>query len=904
MQRRLPRSPILLALLPILFLIISCDQQPSFPNSAEPAASTETVSKTSQARATVDALDLETAKARKARISNIEYDALIDIASSQEEIVGEVNIQFDLANAASDLTLDFNDGSLSSVLVNGQAITNAYNGYFIELPAANLQPGANTVEIAYRVPYGHDGTGLHRFLDPEDSLTYMHSYLWPYYANRLLPSFDQPSLKANFSLRVIAPENWEVISMSPGTAQPASDGTRLWTFKQTPKIATYMFSLHAGPYKIWTDNSGEVPLRLMARQSLAKFVAAEEWLKTTQKGMTYYNDYFDIPYPFEKYDQLIVPEFNIGGMENAAAVTFTERYIQRQPSNREQRGNRAGTVLHELAHMWFGDLVTHDWWNGMWLNESFATQMATKSLTETTEFNDQWHSYFSVGKKRAYRRDSRVTTHPIEMPVARTDEFTLLFDGITYQKGGSALKQLQHRVGDENYRQGVSAYLKENAYGTTTLADFIGHQSKQSGIDLSDWSDEWLQTTGFNTLTVATLCAGEQLESIAITQTAPTDHPQLRTHSVDLALYNFDADDRLQTSALIPVLLEGALTSVEVPENQPCPAITNPNFNDWTFARFTLSAADETLLSEHLGDIADPLSRSMFLAGLYDKAMAGDMSIDAYVTQALNLASTEKNMVVLEQVTVSLVAAADMMQRILPKTDEFLLVVLDEIEQFAFGKSQIARTPDLKQLWFHTFLNTVATEKGLSTARSLLDGETKIDGVNLSPEDRWQILTILSRHNADGIAGLLATESESDPSDLGQRSLLSAHAAAPDLANKVHWVEELQNPQELSNLAKQRAVMAELFPASQTDLQLEVLEKVLSSLPAMSHEADPYFLTSYTSVLLTPMCKQQSSALMQATLDNYSDQLNPTALRFLREAHQADVECQLLRTTQVQNDAE
>jgi aminopeptidase N len=879
-----------LTILSVALLLMSCGR--------EMPAQTVDDSGIRDSRLAVDALDKNTADARKARISNLEYDALIDIAASEEEIVGELRIQFDLSDASSDLTLDFTGGTLSSMLVNGKAITDAYNGYYITLPAEQLQLGSNTVELAYRHPYGHDGTGLHRFVDPEDGLTYMHSYLWPYYANRLLPSFDQPSLKANFSMRVRAPESWSVFSMSPGTAQADPDDTRLWTFGKTPLIATYMFSLHAGPYKIWTDDSGDVPLRLMARQSLAEYVAVDEWFELTQGGMTFYGDYFDIPYPFGKYDQLIVPEFNIGGMENAAAVSFTEDFIQRQPSDRAQRERRAGVVLHELAHMWFGNLVTHDWWNGMWLNESFATQMATLALTETTEFTDKWHGYFTVSKKDAYQRDSRVTTHPVEMPVVSTDQFTMLFDAITYQKGGSVLKQLQHRVGRENYRQGVSAYLKENAFGTTELADFIGHQGKSAGADLSEWSDEWLLKPGFNTLTVETECDGEVLNSITITQSATTDQPQLRTHNVDLALYDFDADGSLVVAAAIPVLVVGERTSVAVPDGQPCPAIVNPNHNDWTFAKITLSGSDEALLSEHLGDVADPLSRSMFLAGLSDKAMAGGTSIAAYVRQALRLAETEENMRVLEQITVSLVGATNMMQRLRPETDAELPRLLREIEGFALQRSQLAETQDLKSLWFNTFLDVVASEAGLGTARALLDGEAEIDGIEISPEVRWQLLILLSRHDADDIAGLLAAEIEQDASDFGQRSLLSAQAAAPNLENKEKWVTELQNPQLLTSLAKRRAVINELFPPTQTDLQLQVLEKLLSSLPQMSREADAYFLKSYTEVLFTPMCRQESNALMQTALDDFSGQLNPTALRFIREAHQLDVECGSLRAAQ------
>ncbi|MDH5622161.1 MAG: aminopeptidase N, partial [Gammaproteobacteria bacterium] len=772
-----------------------------------------------------------------------------------------------------------------------------YNGYFITLPAGQLRPGANTVEIAYRRPYGSDGTGLHRYVDPEDGLTYLYTYLWPYYANRLLPSFDQPNLKASFSLRVLAPESWTVVSMNPGTAEPLDAGKQLWTFTTTPKIATYMFSLHAGPYAVWSDDSGNVPLRLMARQSLAAHVPVEEWFEITQKGMDFYGRYFDIPYPFEKFDQLIVPEFNIGGMENAGAVTFTETVVQTQPSDRAERERRADLVLHELAHMWFGDLVTHDWWNGMWLNESFATQMATLALIETTEFRDQWHGYFTDSKKVAYQRDSRVTTHPIEMPVAATDQFTELFDAITYQKGGSVLKQLQHRVGAENYRLGVSAYLKENAYGTTVLADFIGHQGKRAGIDLADWSDAWLMTTGFNTLAVETACDDGELRSLTVVQTASGTSPVLRTHEVELALYGRDADGALTVTNPIPLTITGARTPVDFAAGTACPLLVNPNYNDWTYAKIAISDDDVAVLGEHLGHIEDPLSRSMFIAALFDRAMDGGMPLAAYIDQALALAESEKNARVLQQITSSLATAVDMLQRLRPETDTVLPGVLKRIEGFSLMSAEFAETQDQKSLWLNTFLSVASSKAGIGTARALLDGKAEIAGVEISPELRWRLLIILSRHNADDVEALLQAEIDNDPSDYGQRQLLGARAAAPDLANKIFWVNELQSPDVLTSLARQRAVMNQLFPATQTDLQLEVLPQLLSSLPRMSREADPYFLTSYTG-LFTPMCRPESSALMQATLDDFGEQLNPTALRFLREAHQRDVECQPLRASQ------
>jgi aminopeptidase N len=484
------------------------------------------------------------------------------------------------------------------------------------------------------------------------------------------------------------------------------------------------------------------------------------------------------------------------------------------------------------------------------------------------------------------------------MPVRSTDQFTELFDAITYKKGGSVLKQLQHKVGAENYRLGVSAYLKENSYGTTELADFIGHQSKSAGINLSDWSDAWLLQTGFNTLAVEAECEDDTLSSLVIVQLAPKANPVLRTHDVEVALYSLNLEGRLIVTDAIPVTVVGERTSVDIPAGQSCPLIVNPNFNDWTYAKIAISNDDVTVLSEHLGDIEDPLSRSMFLDALFDRAMAGNMSIAEYANQALELADTEQNMRVLEQVAASLIQAVGLLQRLRPETDDLLPGLLKSIEGFCLMRAEFSETQDLKNLWLNTFLAVVSSEAGLGTARALLDGNAEIDGITLSPEIRWRLLIILSRHNADDIEELLQSEIVRDPSDFGQRSLLSARAAAPNLPNKAFWVDELQNPKLLTSLAKQRAVMYELFPATQTDLQLKMLGQILRALPQMSREADPYFLTSYTESLLKPMCLPESSAQLRGALDEFGGHLNPTATRFVREAQQMDVECQALRAAQ------
>ena len=873
--------------LTIAILIVACQPQ------ADDLATDGTTR--NSARPVVDALDLQTARLRRARIANLEYELFVDVHSSSDEFRGNTRIQFDLADESSDLTIDFVGGTVQEIRVNNEIIETSYNDYFVTVPAAALQGGSNVIDIAYRHPYDEDGTGLHRFVDPEDGQIYLYTYLWPYYANRLFPSFDQPNLKANFSLTVLAPQSWTVVSTETGTPESANDGSQLWHFGSTPKMSTYVFSLHAGPYKIWEDDAEDVHLRLMARQSLAEFVAVDEWFEVTKRGLEHYGLYFDIPYPFGKYDQLIVPDFNIGAMENIAAVTFSEKYVQHQQSDRGEREARASVILHEMAHMWFGNLVTHDWWNGLWLNESFATQMAAIAEVEATEFKDMWHGFFTDAKKAAYRRDSRVTTHPIEMPINRTDQFFSIFDDITYEKGSSVLKQLEHLVGNDNYRRGVSAYLKEHAYGTTELSDFVGHQEESSGMDLGDWADEWLYKAGFNTLGVEAECDGDVLRSLVVTQSAPAEHPYLRTHQLEVALYNVDQTDRLVASNVLTVQVDGARTVVDIADGLACPTLINPNHDDWTYAEIQLEDDAAEVLNKELSRISDALARSMFLTALFDRAMAGDMPIAEYVDRALGLADTEQNVRVIQQISTSIIEAIDLMQRLRPETDDSLARLIPEIEEESLRRSHFAETQDLKRIWLNTFLGIVSSPAGLGTARALLDGKAEISGIEISSDIRWSLLTILSRNGEADIDDLLEAESILDPSDSGVKSMLMARAARPVAAEKAILLGEIQNPKTVTGLAQQRAVMAGLFPSNQTDLQLELLSQILHGLTELSGKTDPYFLSSYASVLLTPMCRSESAALMQAALDEHEVRLDSTALRFLREAHQADSECLLLR---------
>jgi aminopeptidase N len=864
--------------------------------SFEPQVRAPQFSASDPSRPAEDALTVTHAAARRARVDNVHYELFFDISENATSFFGKATIRFDLTPTPTSqpLTLDFGGGTLESVVLNGVSDGAVYNGWFLTLPDELLRTGNNEITLQFRHGYGRDGNGLHRFSDPEDGRTYLYTYLWPYYANRLFPAFDQPNLKATFDLAVRAPRAWTVVSMAAGQVTASDTSTSTWTFETTPRISTYVFSLHAGPYRVWEQRAGDIPIRLFARQSLARHVAVEEWFDVTRTGLAFYGDYFDIPYPFGKYDQLIVPDFPIGAMENVAAVTFAERFVQRKPSDRFERESRAGIILHEMAHMWFGNLVTKDWWNGLWLNESFATLMAHIALVEATEFSDAWHEFFVDNKQRAYFKDSRVTTHPIEVPVHSTADFFSVFDAITYQKGSSVLKQMAHFVGEESFRKGVSAYLEKHAFGNTDLTDFIASQSRASGRDLTSWARQWLYEPGFNGLHARVTCNDGVITQMVIEQTATARHPQLRRHRVDVAIYNLDSSGRLVAGPVFDSEIDGPQSVVAQGLGGPCPALVFPNHNDWGFARVLQDDESVQTIKAHIQSLDDPLSRSMFWQSLFDRAMEAKMSLEEYVVLAAEGAATEAHLRVLAHLIQSLESSVRTLERLAPESDRVLDRIGPTLESLSWERAQEETDGDKVRLWFDLFVAVSNSDESLSRMGRLLSGEASIPKLPMSQDLRWDLLAALSAKGAGDISTLIAEEEKRDGSDKGRKKAIAAQAVQPDTAVKSRWFEELLNPDSPLGLARQRSAMASLYPSNQTELQLRNLQEILDALPMLSKTRDPYFLSSFTADLLRPMGREESVAAMTRALDD-SDALNSTTLRFLREALQADREYLALR---------
>ncbi len=852
-------------------------------------------------------LSAEAAAARSARVRNAAYDLEFELDGDAAEYTGRVRTAFELADARTTLTVDFADGTVASVRVNGSLVDAPYNGYFITLPASSLRTGSNAVEIVFSHPYSTDGSGLYRFRDPVDDRDYLYTDFEPFDANRLFPCFDQPDLKATFSTRVTVPADWQVISVVAESGVENHGDTRTWTFPPSARISTYVYALHAGHYRQWESAAGGIPLRLFARESVADYIYPEHWFVPTRQGFEFFQDYFGIDYPFGKYDQVIVPHFNAGAMENVGAVTFSERFLRRGAVTRQARRWLATVILHEMAHMWFGNLVTMQWWNGLWLNESFATFMATLALVEATEFSEGGLGAY-LSTVRAYQADERDTTHPIELPTPDTAAAFANFDAITYNKGSATLTQLNHLVGPEAFRQGVSAYLQAHAYGNTTIDDFLAEISKAAGLELQGWADDWLHQPGTNAVTVELDCEEGKITGMSILQSAPAAWRTLRTHRTQLGLYNFSDGD--VSVRRLPVTYAGARTEIDAMAGERCPEFVYANHGDWDFARVHFDREALAALGDHLNAFEDPLARLMLWQGIYDMVLHQRLSPLEFIDIALANVDAERVDDVTSEVLDALQGSWSYLKRLVE--DRVLLAETGaRIEGYlwqAFLKSEPGS--DRQLLFFDHFLAAATSRQSIDRIAGLLGdfhgstyprtGETPAlpyasavgeqspaegselpEGFVFDQDRRWDAVALLSGHDHPAAAGALAAERERDPSDAGRRRAISAEAARPDPANQRRLMDLLLDPGSGLSVADAWAHASGLFPEHQHDMQLEIAPEVFGRLQSVSDRLDPFYFRAVAQGLTGTICDDGYLELVEQAVER-SHTLHPSLAKRVR----------------------
>ncbi|AGP57825.1 aminopeptidase N [Streptomyces rapamycinicus NRRL 5491] len=771
------------------------------------------------------------------------YEIELDLSGAQEggTYRSVTTVRFDAAEPGAESFIDLVAPTVHEVVLNGDRLdpNEVFKDSRIALPG--LLAGRNELRVVATCAYTNTGEGLHRFVDPVDQQAYLYTQFEVPDARRVFANFEQPDLKGTFQFTVTAPEGWTVISNSP-TPEPKDN---VWRFEPTPRISTYITALIVGPYhsvhSSYEKDGRSVPLGIYCRPSLAEYLDSDAIFAVTRQGFAWFEEKFDYAYPFAKYDQLFVPEFNAGAMENAGAVTIRDQYVFRSKVTDAAYETRAETILHELAHMWFGDLVTMEWWNDLWLNESFATytSIACQAHAPGSRWPHSWTTFANSMKTWAYRQDQLPSTHPIMAEINDLDDVLVNFDGITYAKGASVLKQLVAYVGMDEFFRGVQAYFKRHAYGNTRLSDLLGALEETSGRDLKTWSKQWLETAGINVLRPEIETdASSTVTSFAVRQEAPALPPgakgtvsddaapprgTLRPHRIAIGLYDLNPTGKLIRSERIELDVDGELTQVPQLTGTKRSAVILLNDDDLTYAKVRLDPDSLAVVTEHLGDFEESLPRALSWASAWDMVRDGELATRDYLALVLSGVAKESDIGVVQslhrqvKLALDLYAAPDWRETGLAQWTE---ATLDHLRAAAPGS-------DHQLAWARAFTATARTDAQLDLVSGLLEGTETIEGLVIDTELRWALLVRLAATGrADEAA--IAAELERDKTSAGERHAATARAARPTPEAKAEAWASVVESDKLPN-AVQEAVIGGFIQTDQRELLAPYTEKYFAA---------------------------------------------------------------------------
>lgn len=732
------------------------------------------------------------AAARSALIRTRSYDVLVDLSGAAE--VGDYDPTTQYVSTST-VTFLSRAGESYLNLIADRLISATLDGEALEADALRdhklhfaVTEGEHQITVSAICRYSRTGEGLHRFVDPVDQRVYCYTQFETADSRRMYACFEQPNLKATFALTVLAPADWTVLSNSPSVEpEIVSEGIGRWTFAPTPPISTYITALIGGDFhtvtELYEGKAGRIPMTLACRQSLAPYLDTERLLSTTKAGFDVFAEAFGMALPFADYAQVFVPEFNAGAMENAGCVTIRDEYLYRSRVTNASYETRDNTILHELAHMWFGDLVTMTWWDDLWLNESFAefaSHFAQEKIRDVTGVGDDpWATFCNARKNWAYRQDQLPSTHPVAADMVDLEAVELNFDGITYAKGASVLRQLVAFVGTEPFLAGVRSYFTTHAWGNTQLSDLLGALTEASGRDLSFFAADWLQTAGVNTLR-AEFTVDDQgiFTSFGLRQTAPEQWPTLRHHRLAIGLYN-EVDGRLVRTDRVEVDIAGEFTEIAEMVGKKRPALLLPNDDDLTYAKIRLDAVSLQTLVDGIDKLDSALGRALCWGAAWDMCRDAEMTGADYVTLALAGVGVETDQTAVQAVLGQCRTAIDSFT---PVVDRAALN-----DRFVAGLARLLKEAEAgsdHQLSFARALATAAqSEASTAVVKAWLDGAEVPDGLAVDTDLRWHLLTNLCRAGAAGEAEI-AAELERDATARGAERAAGARAALPSAEAK------------------------------------------------------------------------------------------------------------------------
>ena len=759
------------------------------------------------------------AEERKAVIeAPIHYHVDLDLTVGAKNFGSKSLICFN-AKPGSSTFLDLIADEVTSIDLNGKSLDPAVAFQDNRIELTDLKE-KNEVTVEAKCRYSNTGEGLHRSVDPSDGNIYLYSQFEVPDARRVYAVFDQPDLKATFDFKVLAPASWIVTSNMPvatieddpretldGTlGDKPNESTRLWDFEPTPVMSSYLTAICAGPYAEWhteylNEDGRTVPMAQYCRQSLAKAFAKDvDYLfDITKKGFAFYAKTWGVPYPYAKFDQIYVPEYNAGAMENIGMVTIRDQYVFESKVTDAYAERRVVTVLHELAHMWFGDYVTMKWWNDLWLNESFAEFTSTLATAEATEWKDAWATFSSGEKSWALNQDQLSTTHPIVAPINDLNDTYVNFDGITYAKGASVLKQLVYYVGREKFFKGINNYLNKHAYSNATLADLLAELELTSGRDLKAWSAQWLEESGINT--IATEVEENEdgtIKRLALRQTAPAEHPVLRAHRLAVGFYNEDPETgKIVRTDRFELDVDGELTVVDAAAGKARPSLILVNDDDLTYTKLRFDDKSLAFATSNLYRFDDALARSVIWLALWDMTRDGELPARQFIDTSLAALATEHESTTFRY-ALAQVSTTAWHYTAPAERAEIVKHVADELFKLA-GQAKAGSDEQFQLVTAYLGYGEPGDEAFVANAKGLLDGSVAFDGLEIDNNFRWTIINALSTVNAIDQAGIDAELAKRETTENREFAYGARAVAGTAEAKAWAWNEALHND-ELTNM--------------------------------------------------------------------------------------------------------
>jgi aminopeptidase N len=841
-------SPLLLIVL-LVMIQVSCRKTESLP---------------------AEGVTRELARQREAQITDLRYHLRFEIVPGTERIKAHEEIHLQLNSVTAPVVLDFRDldpngkvveGKVSQVAVNGQAVNQPRqaNGHIV-IPGHYFQVGQNTLTLSFESGMALAGRPITRYKDSDDGSEYVYTLFVPMDASLAFPCFDQPDLKARFTLDLIAPEAWTVVSNSEIEQAAAAErpGFRRTSFRETRPISTYLFAFAAGPLREVARHETPVPMRIFVRQSKLQRGQEEapEIARYARDGVRHLAEFFAQPFPFPKSDLILIPGFPYGGMEHAGATFLNEdaMIFPTTPTPSDKLG-RAEVLLHELAHQWFGNLVTMRWFDDLWLKEGFATYMSSEALAALTDPNNIWKRFY-LAKRAAYTIDATKGTTPIYQEVRNLKDAKSAYGAIVYAKAPGLLRYLSFVLGEPAFRDGVRRFLKEHAYANAEWRDLIQAFEQTSGQSLERWAAAWVQQRGMPQLEIACSCNEQgRVDRFTVAQRNALGEG----HHWPIKTQLFLAYDK-ETPLLVPAQFEGDHTEVSEVIGKKCPAYVFGNYSDYSYGGFLLDARSQKAVSARLGTIADPFLRTLLWGALWDTVREAEMPPMDYLTLALKLLPAEKDEALLQTLLGRLTTA---FHSYLSSAQQ--AAVAPQLEAFCYDQMMKAPEQGLRITYFRAFNSVASTVAARNQLKSLLAGKVVVPGMELKSLDRWRIIRALLANHDEEAEALLAAERLRDQSDDGRRYAYMAEAARADAETKRRYFEDyLRNPAVSEDWVEES--LGAFNSSNQSALTLPYLKPALEALPQIKRERKIFFALNWLNTFIGGQQTNEALAQVQDVL--------------------------------------